>query len=332
MGDAGACVARFFFSRLSSLVSRLSIVVRPALVLTVLCGSGAAYAKHLYQYTDEKGVVHYTDVKPGAVVDGVKSTLVRTDRQALIQMREDGTDADRTMTFVNSAGGAVTVDLAFVNEQNVEAQPPLPMRIVLPGRSETRAVHIGPRDPRLGYGYQLRYSSMPGDFRARQDPQARYQVPFDGSQQFGVAQAFGGKATHTDKQNYYAVDIVMPVGTPVLAARDGVVMTVDNDFFGAGLDMAQYGDRANNIRIVHSDGTMAVYAHLSLESAQVSVGDHVRAGQELALSGDTGYTNGPHLHFCVQVNTDMHLISVPFQFTGAGGDFVPQAGALIGGQ
>lgn len=294
--------------------------------------SGTASAKHFYQYTDAQGVVHYTDVKPGDDVDGVKSTRVRTDRQPLIRMREEGTDDNRTMTFVNSAGGPVTVDIAFVKDENVRTQPPLPARIVLPGRSETPAVHIEPVDVRRGYGYQLRYSAMPGDFRAHQNPEARYRLPFPAALRFGVAQAFGGSASHTDKQNYYAVDIVMPEGTPILAARDGVVMTVDNDFFGAGLDMAQYGDRANNIRVVHSDGTMAVYAHLQLESAQVSVGDHVRAGQELALSGDTGYTNGPHLHFCIQVNTDMQLISVPFQFTGAGGDFTPQAGVLIGGQ
>jgi murein DD-endopeptidase MepM/ murein hydrolase activator NlpD len=170
---------------------------------------------------------------------------------------------------------------------------------------------------------------MPGDFRAQQDESAMYRVPFGSGESFGIAQAFGGKASHGDKQNYYAVDIVMPVGTPVLAARDGVVMTVDNDFFGAGLDMARYGDRANNIRIVHSDGTMAVYAHLELESAHVQVGDRVRAGQLLALSGDTGYTTGPHLHFCVQVNSNMALISVPFEFTGASGRFVPEAGMLL---
>jgi murein DD-endopeptidase MepM/ murein hydrolase activator NlpD len=94
--------------------------------------------------------------------------------------------------------------------------------------------------------------------------------------------------------------------------------------------MAAYGDRANNVRIVHADGTMAVYAHLQLESARVQVGVHVRAGQVLALSGDTGYTTGPHLHFCVQRNAQMELVSVPFQFTGAGGDFTPAQGMEVG--
>ena len=289
-----------------------------------------AGAKHLYQYTDEKGVVHFTDVKPGEDVKDVKSTQVRTDRQPLVRMREDGTDADRTMTFINSAGGPVSIDVDFQGHVNVQAEPALPARMVLAPISEVGALRIIAPAPEKGFSYRLRYTVMPGDFRAQADEGAQYRVPFGGNERFGVAQAFGGKASHTDKQNYYAVDIVMPVGTPVLAARDGVVMTVDNDFFGAGLDMARYGDRANNIRIVHSDGTMAVYAHLELESAHVQVGDHVRAGQELALSGDTGYTSGPHLHFCVQVNSNMALVSVPFEFSGASGRFIPEAGMVLG--
>jgi murein DD-endopeptidase MepM/ murein hydrolase activator NlpD len=291
-----------------------------------------AAAKHLYTYTDEKGVVHYTDVKPGDGTSELKSTLVRTEHQPLVNLREDGTDADRTLTFVNAAGGPITIELSFVKQQNVKAEPALPLRIVLPGLSETHATRITPTIEAGSYGYQVRYVAAPGDFRAQQDASARYRLPFPPQLRFGIAQSFGGRATHTDKQNYYAVDIVMPEGTPVLAARDGVVMTVDNDFYGAGLDLSQYGDRANNIRIVHADGTMAVYAHLQLEGAKVAVGDHVRAGQPIALSGDTGYSNGPHLHFCIQVNANMQLISVPFAFSGPGGDFTPEPGTAIGGQ
>ena len=91
-------------------------------------------------------------------------------------------------------------------------------------------------------------------------------------------------------------------------------------------------DRSNNVRIVHADGTMAVYAHLELESVRVHVGDRVRAGQVLAASGDTGFTTGPHLHFCVQRNANMRLITVPFRFQGPDGAFTPEAGMLVGGK
>jgi len=304
------------------------------LLLFILCAvvCNPVDAKHIYQFTDAQGIVHYTDIKPGDDVPGVKSTVVRTDRQPLIRLRQDGTDADRSMTFFNAAGGPVSIDMSLVDSSNVRTEPPLPARIVLPGNSETFALHVVADKPNTDFAYRFKYSYLPGDYRAHHDDNARYQLPFSTQREFVVAQAFGGLASHTDAQNYYAVDIVMPEGTPVLAARDGVVMTVDNDFYGAGLDMSKYGDRANNIRVVHSDGTMAVYAHLQLESAQVHVGDHVQVGEELALSGDTGYSSGAHLHFCVQINSNMKLISVPFQFTGGRGDFTPTEGMILGGR
>jgi murein DD-endopeptidase MepM/ murein hydrolase activator NlpD len=299
------------------------------LVCASLCG--AAFAKHMFQYTDAQGVVHYTDVRPDEDVGTVTSTLVRSDAQPLIRLREDGTAGDRNLTFVNAAGGPVSVEVLIDEALNVRTEPSLPARIVLAPRSETRAVHVVALNPDAGVRYRFKYRYMPGDYRARPDDGAHYQLPILTDRQFRIAQAFGGKASHTDPQNYYAVDIGMPQGTPVLAARDGMVMTVDNDFYGAGLDMAKYGDRANNVRIVHADGTMAVYAHLQLESARVQVGDHVHAGQVLALSGDTGYSSGPHLHFCVQRNAGMELVSIPFRFTGPNGDFEPVAGMRVGG-
>ncbi|HEX6831909.1 MAG TPA: peptidoglycan DD-metalloendopeptidase family protein [Rudaea sp.] len=305
--------------------------MRKIVALALGLAAASAGAKHIYQYTDAQGVVHFTDVKPAdAAANGdVKSTLVHTDAQPLIRMREDGTDLDRTLVFVNSAGGPVSIRVEFEQAENVRSEPPLPALIVAPAVSELRAVRILATDPRHGYRYRFRYTYMPGDYRARHDDTARYHLPFPADRRFRVSQAFNGAFSHNEAQNRYAVDITMPEGTPVLAARDGVVMTVDNDYYGAGLDMTKYGDRANNVRIVHSDGTMAVYAHLQLESARVQVGDRVHAGQVIALSGDTGYTSGPHLHFCVQANSNMNLVSVPFEFADANGGFVPTAGMML---
>jgi len=105
----------------------------------------------------------------------------------------------------------------------------------------------------------------------------------------------------------------VPVGTPVLAAREGVVMQVQVQFHGHGLDYAHDAGRANFIRILHADGSMALYAHLAENGALVHQGQHVETGQRIGLSGNTGYSTAPHLHFAVQVNRSMQLTSIPFR-------------------
>jgi murein DD-endopeptidase MepM/ murein hydrolase activator NlpD len=297
-----------------------------------LLGASSADAKHIYQYTDAHGIVHFTDVKPPDSTSGVKSTLVHTDPHSLLRSREDGTDEDRTIVLVNESGGPITAEIEVEEANNVRSEPAvLPARVVVAGRTEVRALRVVATNPAAGFRYRYKYSAVFGDYRAQPDASVRYQLPFsiaksDSSNPIRISQAFDGKFSHHDAGSRYAVDIMLPEGTPVLAARDGVVMSVDNDYYGNGLDMSEYGERANNVRIVHADGTMAIYAHLELESARVQVGDNVRAGQVLALSGDTGYSNGPHLHFCIQRNADMNLIAVPFQFTGPKGDFTPVEG------
>jgi murein DD-endopeptidase MepM/ murein hydrolase activator NlpD len=307
--------------------------VRTLVLLAMgLLACAPAFAKHMYQYTDKQGIVHFTDIPPTGDVGEVKSSVVAVDHQPLIRLRESGTDEDRTLNFFNASGGPVSVELSLQQASNVRTDPPLPALVVLAAQVETRGLTITVANTGASYKYRYAYKYMPGDYRAVQDATAHYQIPFNPLLQFRVNQGFNGSFSHRDPQNQYAVDIGMPEGTPVRAARDGVIMTVDNDFYGNGLDMAQYADRANNIRIVHADGAMSVYAHLAFESVRVQVGQHVKAGQEIALSGDTGFTSGPHLHFCVQMNHDMHLVSVPFQFTGPHGAFTPQEGQKLGGE
>jgi murein DD-endopeptidase MepM/ murein hydrolase activator NlpD len=64
---------------------------------------------------------------------------------------------------------------------------------------------------------------------------------------------------------------------------------------------------------LHTDGSMALYAHLAENGALVHPGQHVETGQRIGLSGNTGYSTAPHLHFAVQVNRSMQLTSIPFR-------------------
>ncbi|MBC7989060.1 MAG: M23 family metallopeptidase, partial [Luteimonas sp.] len=99
-------------------------------------------------------------------------------------------------------------------------------------------------------------------------------------------------------------------------ARGGIVMQTESGFGSAGLNKKRFSARANVIRILHDDGSMGVYAHLKANGVYVQVGDRVGIGQQIALSGNTGYSSGPHLHFCLQVNRGMRLVSIPFRMVG----------------
>ena len=90
-------------------------------------------------------------------------------------------------------------------------------------------------------------------------------------------------------------------------------------FTKGGPDAVQYANLANLVRILHDDGTFAVYAHLNRNSIRVQPGDRVEAGEYIADSGNSGFSSGPHLHFAVERNMGMRIDSVPVSFRDANG-------------
>jgi murein DD-endopeptidase MepM/ murein hydrolase activator NlpD len=98
--------------------------------------------------------------------------------------------------------------------------------------------------------------------------------------------------------NRYSYDFDMPIGTPFIAARNGTVIHVeqshfDGDIAATGLD--------NFIVVRHSDGTAALYGHITHDGGAVAVGAVVQQGDLLGRTGNAGNTgNIPHLHFSVQ--------------------------------
>ena len=129
-----------------------------------------------------------------------------------------------------------------------------------------------------------------------------------------ISQSFNGQFSHTRKDNYYAVDIGMPVGTKITAVKEGLVIRTKDDYSLSGVSSPFFFDKANMIKILHDDGSYAVYAHLLLGGIKVKVGERVLAGQIIGLSGNTGYSTGPHLHFVIRYNDNGQLNSLPFTF------------------
>lgn len=156
----------------------------------------------------------------------------------------------------------------------------------------------------------LKLISVPG--RPADPNRFEYLRPFSENANTYVSQGFHGQASHQDALNAYAVDFALLLGTPVLAARKGIVMEVIDGNPDLGGTRAYDLDNANLIRIVHDDDSMAVYGHLLEGSVTVKPGQWVAAGTVIAQSGNSGFSHGPHLHFAVQVNTGMQLISIPF--------------------
>lgn len=217
----------------------------------------------------------------------------------------------------NRSAGPVEVELTARLLEGYRAEPGLPARRVLAPGEHATLVRLVPTG--AGGRHDLRLESVPGEPHAV----ARdivYSLPVEESR-FELGQAFHGGYSHADEANRYAVDLVVPEGTPVLAARGGVVMQATGGFRDGGTDPF-LADRANLVRVLHDDGSMALYAHLQEGGATVRAGDRVTLGQVLGYAGSTGYSSGPHLHFAVQVNGGMRLVSVPFRMIGPEG-FLP---------
>ena len=103
-----------------------------------------------------------------------------------------------------------------------------------------------------------------------------------------------------------AIDFIADVGTPVLAAEDGLVTFVKDTSNTGGANPSNWG-HTNFIVIMHSNGEYSRYDHLDYKSSKVKVGQYVRAGEEIAKVGMTGYTYLPHLHFQVFVFTGSNM-------------------------
>ncbi|CAN5209371.1 hypothetical protein BH24PSE2_BH24PSE2_02080 [soil metagenome] len=176
-----------------------------------------------------------------------------------------------------------------------------------------RLMRLWPIDDTRSWGYRYVYDWTVGSLSPRHDETYLYRLPFGDSRRYRVLQGFDTGFTHNGLEKF-TVDFDVPIGTPVHAAREGVVVRVeesnDRSCFGDGC-----GRHANYIVILHPDGTTGEYYHLDRNGALVEVGETVRRGQPIGLSGNTGNSTMPHLHFGVYRADDWgQTRSLPFRF------------------
>jgi len=305
--------------------------VHLSFVITILVLAGVAFGQALYKYQDENGDWIYTDRPPSEEQTVEIRDLPTGSKPPTVSVITRLVDRELQFVARNDYHAPVEVVLALDGLTNVQYPPSgQVMRWIVDPRSEFKLMAL----PTLGDAEEpaanFRFIALLGDPRSRHFPQRAYRAPFAVASDYPITQAFPLSSTHNTADSRYAVDIAMPIGTDIHAARGGIVFEVASTNFRGGVDRDRDATTANIVRILHDDGTHAVYAHLNLNSIRVQAGDDVERGQYIADSGNTGFSSGPHLHFAVLRNAGMRIESVPIKFEGPNSaEIQPTAGDAL---
>jgi murein DD-endopeptidase MepM/ murein hydrolase activator NlpD len=311
MNRAGLAVSPAGTLRYASPMSCAVPAMLPLTAIIALCAwSAVADAASAYRYKDASGQWVYTDRPPQA--GGVQPVAVSGGGAATprIVVEPRSTPSGLALVAVNECRCVVEFGVKTAASSGERAAKgsvePQSERVLL----EIPAAAVG--DVAFEYGYVI---GAPGAIHA---PTVPYRAPFALARSFKVTQAAPDAITHVDAASRHAVDIAMPVGTAVHAARAGLVINVAHRHFRGGLQ-ASNADEANFVQVLHDDGTHAIYAHLQLNTVRVRPGQSVARGEYIANSGNTGFSSGPHLHFVVLRNAGLRSEAVPVVFAGPAG-------------
>lgn len=140
-----------------------------------------------------------------------------------------------------------------------------------------------------------KYFNVVGDIR-KPTKDNNFRIPFLSNHNVTVCQSSDGMQSTHIEDRVNAIDFCTKEKTPIVAAKDGTVIKVIQNFTESGINPALI-NKANKIEILHEDGLISSYLHIFTNSSTVNVGDKVKRGQQIALVGSVGYSSGPHLHF-----------------------------------
>lgn len=224
-----------------------------------------------------------------------------------------------------------TVRVWLNSNTNTASGFPMPVERQVFPRSTVVLNEFRPANPKQAFYYHYQYSLTHGDPSAVHDQNAKYLPPFFWPDARLINQAEDRvNNSHNSSENHFALDIDLPMGTPVMAAREGVVVANVKHFPDTGRLDRTLNDQANYVMILHGDGSFASYIHLKQNSSALVAGQRIATGDLIGLSGNSGYSSGPHLHFDVQVNQRGKITSVPFRFWDpASGYYRPKTGTRV---
>ena len=236
--------------------------------------------------------------------------------EKLVAITNKKSNGITTFFVQNLQSAEITVTLE-AKLTNYDSDKPLPVTFTVPGKAKVEAFNLTPANPNTDSTWSYTYFATWGAMNVTNDDSYIYKLPFTSGESYPVSQGFHGAYSHTGGDSF-AIDFKMDPGTHVCAARGGVVVGSRDDSSVGGPDKKYEWD-ANYILIKHSDGTYGHYVHLQKGGNRVKVGDIVKPGDWIGLSGNTGHTTGPHLHFAVFKAVDgKSRQTFPVRFNGVG--------------
>lgn len=141
--------------------------------------------------------------------------------------------------------------------------------------------------------------------------------PFPKGKEYKIIQGYNGNFTHNTLISQYAIDFDLKIGDTITSVDSGYVVGLIEDYKEYGTSKKWLkNDKSNYITMYHpQSGIYTQYVHLNHNGSLVKLGDFVVKGQAIAISGMTGFTTTPHLHFNAKIPTVEHgLISTKIEF------------------
>lgn len=228
---------------------------------------------------EHRRLSHPTAVRDRVIVVAVAAGAITSSGSALVTQHEDNSGEHIDLIAHQSTISPSVPDAPPTASDQPQAPAPLPgVPEPITPRDDAAVEKATSMVTSLMTGTAIDTQRQIIEETARR-PQAA--MPTSGSLTSGFGQRWG--ALHG------GADIANAIGTPILAASDGMV-----------IDAGPAQGFGNWVRIMSDEGTMTVYGHM--EEVLVSTGQRVQAGQTIALMGNRGFSTGPHLHFEVWTN------------------------------
>ena len=315
--------------RRDNVQSRLASAALCAALVLLSCNP--VFAQSMYKYQADDGSWVFTDRAPPEEQEFEERELPAGSQPPTVTITSSLVQRRLRLIAHNDFHVPVEVVVALDSLRNVELPPPeMEMRWLVPARAQLQILELAASADNVVPEIEFRHLWIYGEPGITHRPERPYRAPFAVASDYEITQAFPIGATHNTADSRYAVDIAMPIGTDIYAARAGIVFEVASTNFRGGVDEERFAAAANLIRVMHDDGSHAVYAHLNWNTIRVRPGDRVQRGQYIADSGNTGFSSGPHLHFAVLQNSGLRLEALPVAFEGPdSAEITPSVGNVL---